>query len=273
MNCRKTKALYHYTNADALMGILKKDNIYMWATRYCKLNDSLEFTWGQKHILPKIKQPFDKEHRCYPYIISFCKHSDNLTMWRLYGNDGLGFQLVFDYNMVSNEAHRNCLKQNEIKIGDKMPTEKKPTPGYFMHCVYATEDNMRNKVDEIYKIFSECHESDANNDILDMCTFIKRIDYEVEGEIRYVRPNYDCLHCTKDLCETDDWVENKDNVKYRLRGKELVPYQEILFDKEALKEIVVGYRHNFEYAEKYLKHLFTENEYDSIKITPSKFTL
>jgi hypothetical protein len=273
--------VYHYTSdLQALTGIIQKDNICLWATRYDKLNDPLEFCWAEKHVIPLIphlsekwKISYDQEHRVYPYVISLCKSFDNLTLWRLYGNNGLGFQLGLDDGVIKENVIKDCITESDCEIGTKIPPNKKLTPDYFMDCFYANELNINKKLQECWDRFEQQHNSNTNNDIIDMSAFIKTEDYEVENEIRYIRPNYDSLSVTPETYKTAEWKENSSNLKYRTRGKDFVPYQDVAFPKEALKEIVIGYEYKFDDAKQYLEVLLKQNNYNlsEIKMKQSKF--
>ena len=270
--------VYHYTDVKALEGILKKDNLCLWATRYDKLNDPNEFVWAKEKIIPILnelllsdKQPLDNEYEFYPYVISLCKEPDCLTMWRLYANNGLGIQIELEKRLLVEETEKNCCLESEGKEGEKMPKGKKRCPDYFLPCRYANESNIHAELQAMKDDFQLNHDSDTNNDFYDMCAFIKTDDYEVEREFRYIRPNHDEGHFTPFNYETGGkWKENLDNVKYRSRENDFIPYQEVFFPKETLKEIVIGYAYKFDETKNYLEYLLKERGYDISKITIKK---
>ena len=58
LNLEDTSLLYHYTDLNALLGIVRPNNIIMWATHYQYLNDINEVTMGvaaMKKYLESIK--------------------------------------------------------------------------------------------------------------------------------------------------------------------------------------------------------------------------
>jgi hypothetical protein len=261
--------VYHYTNFQALKGIIRQDCIQLWATRYDKLNDPKEYTWAQEYVIQHLQDlanelsvVFDHEYQYYPYVISLCKKSDDLKMWRLYANNGTGVQLGFD---------EKILQQNAVE-GKKVENTGGSNPDYFMNCHYAKE-NDRNTITQALEEFRNKFGETVSggNDLYDACSFIKREGYEFEDEMRYIRPNYDCLHATPQTIDTCEWEEDVRNVKYRIRDNESVPYQDVQFPKEALKEISVGYKNNFEKRKCCLEMLLKKHGYENIQIKHSKF--
>ena len=112
---------------------------------------------------------------------------------------------------------------------------------------------------------------------MNMCSFIKDDDFDIENEVRYARIRGN--HKWKVFLEPDDMktiktkgYEDRMNVKYRMRGeKEIVPYIELHFPKETLKKIIVGYQFIFEDTKPLIKsHLENySKEYESVVIEPS----
>lgn len=112
--------VYHYTSAEALMGICRKE---FWVTERHFLNDKLEFQIGTSTVLEVLKEMFygkiwldqvidilyDKVSQTdmiedakltYPnwgdYVISFCLDSDSALMWSEYSNF-TGYCMEFDF--------------------------------------------------------------------------------------------------------------------------------------------------------------------------------
>lgn len=101
--------VYHYCSVDTLLKILSSKSI--WLTNLFFLNDSQEHFWLRNKALAfiagKITQcPGDSGYRHLESILRQClrheiyctcfsEHSDDLSQWRGYGDDGRGFCIGF----------------------------------------------------------------------------------------------------------------------------------------------------------------------------------
>jgi hypothetical protein len=104
--------LFHYTNADGLLGILSSRKF--WATHMKYLNDSSELSYGsalvadrianlakQYESVPQWKAFLDLAHMnrnafegfLEAYAICFCTEGDLLSQWRGYGSSGGGYSI------------------------------------------------------------------------------------------------------------------------------------------------------------------------------------
>ena len=221
-------AVFHYTSLTSLDTILKEDGVKLWATRYGFLNDKREFVWANQVIKPELEkiakqngETYDPEHQVHPYIVSFCDAEDDLTMWRLYGNDGKGVCLTFDINEM------------DIRFENFMA---------HMSVVYANENNIRESIELAHNIYQQDY---ANTRIADnyreVSAFVKHKDYEIEQEYRIVKFVCDGFSCKydstkKDFCKINDFTECSEDIKFRIRGNVLVPYMELTFPKVSLKK-------------------------------------
>lgn len=110
--------LYHYTTYEGLKGILESKKL--WLTDYRYLNDPTEILYGRDIIIKAIKSynstiPLSSSHQFYEkiiefypdfvkkneiYIFSFCEEKDYYPAWRFYGEEGNGFSIKFNSNLV-----------------------------------------------------------------------------------------------------------------------------------------------------------------------------
>ena len=112
--------LYHYTSQDGLLGIVQKREI--WATNLLFLNNSMELNYAiqmLQHAIEKMKQNLSEEEFRFIkefgeqlddinaplsqningiYVCSFSKNGDQLSQWRGYCTDDIGFSIGFDFN-------------------------------------------------------------------------------------------------------------------------------------------------------------------------------
>ena len=234
----------HYTNTQVLNSILREDGIHLWATHYEHLNDLNEQKWAQNTIKQFLmskhkitKDELTELYSKYPYIISFCRISDYMNMWRLYCNDGRGIMLEFDYDEIFEESEKH--KKQTVKENWDM----------LLDVTYSSQRDLNEKFSIAKKLYNLLYEDldEIDND-LGVCAFIKNEDYNIEEEIRYVRmKENDIFFSEQKKCT---YNENREEISYRMRDAELIPYTEIKFCPSAITKIIVGYNLPFDETRK-----------------------
>lgn len=250
--------LYHYTGLANLEKILTDKHVSLMATRYGFFSDKLEFVWALSHIKPYLPgiaeqagMTHDSEHKVHAYVASLSTLEDNLNMWRLYGHDGMGISLIFDREKLE-EYVRN-------KVTDQFIAA--------MPVFYANDDNLSKVITDTYKLFVDNYGSvnDICNDVCEAMAFVKSENYRSESEYRLARFAYDGFYANVDKNTnqpiTEDFDEYPNDIRFRTRGEELVPYMEIELPKELLTGIYVGYRCDFERTKKAIE-LCTAHNYN-----------
>ncbi len=244
------------------MSILQKDKIIFWATRYDRMNDPLEYFWAKEHIIPQMKDfanennlNHEPDFEMFPYVISFCKSHDNLCMWNIYCNDGLGYILEF--------------KPDIIKETAELALEKYKWNDILQDVTYSHDSNLQDSIKQTYDKYTQHQTSNDTSDLFEVCAFIKRVDYNHEIEVRYMRPN----HTTTEFVKGNICYDGEDyrNIKFRKGTAGLIPYMEISFPKEALQGITIGYRYDFLKEKESLELFLKQNDYSNIEIHESKF--
>lgn len=120
MEPKPPSVLYHYTDANGLLGILSHKQL--WLTHHSFLNDSNEIQYGKKllkEVVPDFSESiprdsfedwienFDmREERTkdQTYIACFSENGDQLSQWRAYADDGLGFAIGFHSSALEDLA-------------------------------------------------------------------------------------------------------------------------------------------------------------------------
>lgn len=118
MDKQVVEVVYHYCDANALLGIL--DNQKLWYTHAAYLNDTMEITKGVEicqellselqakrrnvPLLEKVKSYLANAEKWQYYICCFSKCKDKLSQWRAYANDGDGFAVGFKTHYLSQSA-------------------------------------------------------------------------------------------------------------------------------------------------------------------------
>lgn len=235
--------LYHYTNINALLGIIDNTGLCFHATFFKKFKGTdydIIQPVGYKvieEICKEENEGFSIENNEYqPCIISFCKNGDSDYMWKEYADVFCGGMLILDAEVLRKYSQDNW-----------------PNPGdCFKECKYIDNRNIKT---EIIQYLDENIESipdtrDRQNDLITMLGFLKVQSFKQEEEYRYVRP-YPILAKSHndpnsvDNCSIDDNPEPDKN-KY---------YEEVLFPKEALIGIKFGLNARWRDIAKVKKHL------------------
>jgi len=237
--------IYHYTNDVGLRGILESGKV--WLTDIFKLNDPSEVHHGLSHAIGILRRKVENgppqtkkfvggleaffrqggvEKAAHFFICSFSSCGDDLGQWRAYGDNGRGYALGFDANVLEN--------------GLRTPNAE---------AFYLTYDD--NKLDALLGQIVESYRSAVNLDLIlrsgvgahemaDLYTwltvyllraalFFKHAAYATEKEYRFL--------------ESYGADAQPPDVKLRARSYSLVEYRE--FDWRgvaagALKRIVAG---------------------------------
>ena len=279
-NSKLPPILYHYTDLNGLMGIIKDK--CLWATDIHYLNDFSEMSYAFDFISERIKSFMEaipsedrKKFGLSPllndairteyeffedlekviigikespedytsFICSFSKNDDRLSQWRGYCSGEGWYSIAFDRKKLSKLS-----KDNNFSICE---------------CLYKRDKNQKKLVDEI--ITEEIHKHFDKSSK-------KRDDYNIimEAMIKfyYIAPSL------KDpaFYEEEEWRFfkqstkplrfNIDNIKYRKGSTVLIPYTEFKLAEEIndlpIQSIKVGPMPNQELAkrslENYLNH-------------------
>lgn len=118
------KNVYHYTSAEGLCGILESNSI--WAADCRSLNDASEsqvgvtkardisrhrrFTTKDEHLIEfyrELSRVLRLEDPDPNFVFSLSEREDDLTQWRTYANDGLGFTIGFSTECLLENSQDN----------------------------------------------------------------------------------------------------------------------------------------------------------------------
>ena len=213
--CLYSQIVSHYTTLESAISILTgaaeetEANCFKFrATRFDCLNDPQECTYGSEMY----ERIFDNKNApiVTPYILSFCKDSDNPIMWRLYHSK---IQFVFNKNKIENEIKR--MNINGIQF-------------YCNDVLYAVMSDINTTEDFKKETGTEITEENA----IDIISCLKPKDFEIEKEWRvYVSENKDYKGMCKDIHDRVIGASSR----YGL----VKMYREIPIPTNALTEIVV----------------------------------
>lgn len=240
--------LYHYTCFDALIGILKKEYLCFWGSRYDSMNDPTEVMYAKDIVLPVLINSLkgtDREWEThdvedvYAYIVSFSKKQDDFNMWRLYNAE---VALVID---------REALSEAKISV-DKKDNKELPAQIISVKDVeYAKDEDVPQIAVKMFNDSIDIHESSVETFNCEIFPFIKNEAYKIEEEVRMVCLDYTgatASYKNGEILMVD--TEMPRNVRCRgSRNGSILLYKEFCVKKEALQKIVIR-THDESYFEK-----------------------
>lgn len=285
--------LYHYTDANGLLGILKKNQI--WLTNIQFLNDSNEFEEGEEYITQAIEEeikfieanpypppegsPFEEisqkaiidyllhiksnlqrghpqsDPRSFLFVFSLSKEKDLLSQWRGYCPNG-GYSIGFETLKL-----KEILQKYEAKISlNGCFYEDQSKKAHSISKVKSLTNNYVSKMtyltEEQVKDFTNELYYHPVNELLFMCGIFKHQSFYEEKEYRIIANGY-----------KDEWIN------YRVSENIIVPYIEVEMDTSIISEIVIGPTNNPRTKKSLETFLNQIGKLNKIEITESASTL
>ena len=133
--------LYHYTDFNAMRGIISNGEIWLWNLR--RMNDSQEMQYFIKQLKTAVKNQisedlhelteklFDENLKDFnslcSYASCFSEYSDDASQWARYGKNGQGVCIAFDKELLSKigiECHTPLCKVNYASNVEEMDIVK-----------------------------------------------------------------------------------------------------------------------------------------------------
>ncbi len=230
--------VYHYTSINALVNILRKDEIVLRATNILYFNDPHEVIEGITVINGVGKFAVQSEEFGKWYVTSFTSEKDNLNMWNSYAESGTGCALAFEqkdlkciYRIVLKCIYgKENIEQdfnNALKIVRTAKVELTPNPDH----PEITDDVVRTAL--------------SNSNILTTCLAAKNKAYLYERETRGA---ISCIDHSK--------------IQFRTRNGYLIPYIDVSLPKSALKGIVIGPTDNSQFKKDSIVNFLETRGYD-----------
>ena len=117
MACTDTevKTLYHYTDFNAMRGIIVNGEIWLWNLR--RMNDSQEMDFFIRELKAAVRKMLDKEQaeqvekifsdnlkdfsHLSSYAACFSEYSDDAAQWARYAKNGMGVCIAFNRELLS----------------------------------------------------------------------------------------------------------------------------------------------------------------------------
>lgn len=215
------KDLFHYTSADAFLGIMK--NRVIWASNIGLMNDEKEYRLTTELLRPHLDKIWKKiEHKALverltrlieksdggpTYVTSMSEKPDLLSQWRAYCRDG-GYSIGFDKKFIPEIVERCQLE--------------------IIKCNYSPHEHKKLIADFADKLFEQISERGAS--VTDRSQALQFYADHVYGQVNLLAN--EIKHPAFE--EEQEWrfvkmfvYANHLNLKYRAAKGMLVPYFEI----------------------------------------------
>lgn len=260
--------IYHYTNAQGLLGIIENNEI--WFSERCYLNDVKEedfvndITWNiikdqQEKKDNTIKQPDISKKQ---FVFSTSKEEDLIHQWSYYGNgDAYCIKLNRQkmINILYNETHK---EYEQLYYGSVFYL--KETKGKDETLPSKDKTNVFTNTEVIKKSIKECLEANTNTDEYQkvyeyFCSMIKQYGHNCEDEYRFV-------------IQLPDDDERK--IFFRVKKGLFVPYIKLKFENQLpIEGIRIGPGNNEKKAKESVKWILELNGYQNIQPTYSELKI
>jgi Protein of unknown function (DUF2971) len=246
--------LYHYTSVAGFKGVI--DSGKFWFTDMLHLNDPSEYEYARNKIMRGLKSvggsinesSLTDKNAVVEFLAgvekyfaktdvfsgndfftaSFSDESDDLGQWRAYGDDGQGVVLGLKRDLFYDSS---VMPQGWGSFGASVTYGPDPLidlqTKVIVPAVQVVEWASSIDIDRQYDLFLSNLYRDVIGALLRNCVYAKHPAYRNENEWRFLVPG--------------NSEAAKDQVKFRSRGPQLIPYVELPFNlKESLVSVVVG---------------------------------
>lgn len=248
-----TDIVYHYTDMNALVNILRKEHIILRATNCLYLNDTHEIIEGVTAIERVLKIKIGKDTFKNHYITSFSQNQDSLSMWGMYAANGQGCAIGLRNDLLS-KSYSISIKciYGESEIDKNLTSFLKLTQ---TGCITQMDNNIAMKKQNTVIAENRFRLMANNILLLSTCLGSKNAAYKEEKETRYI------VEC-----------DNNNVVKFRIKNGVIIPFVEIIISKEALDCIIIGPTNNYQFTKDSIQNFLLLNGFDlnHVEIISSK---
>ncbi len=277
-------SLFHYTDAQGLLGILDHEAPVIRASSATYLNDSNELRFGadsiRKTINSRINQSrtFDakqikwllaiadqtdlelratKVSESEPFVACFTKAHDALSQWQGYGGfGGGGYCLEFDSDILNSVQTSFPSTGRDLPHPPSMTTRLVPV---MYGGVGVNADPIGDIVDELLNLFDRNYEIDE----VDLFELVQRKILPVLP--LYKDPAFELEHEWRMVIES-----SHSEVKHRAGSKSIIPYAELQLPRNALRGVRIGPGANIEMRWSAVFSLLIRRGYNDVPVSSSK---
>lgn len=240
----ENRIVYHYTDIDALMAIVRPGYIQLRATNCMFLNDSNEIKEGIDIMKEKGDTSVTTDTFKDYYLTSFSFVKDDLKMWGMYAANGSGVAIGFKLKLLQSAygGFAEC-EYDKAKICNNFDEHLSHKKLVLEAQKIAVEQNIKSVLTEKPELLPIIH----NFPYIATCISSKNPAYSYEQEAR-------CFLCNRGQ-----------NVKFRNRKGVITPYVDIIVPREALCEIVIGPANNQDLSHRSIARFLEINGYNLSK--------
>lgn len=231
--------LYHYTDAAGLFGMLNTGEL--WLTDYRFLNDKSEYTHAfdiLKSIKTELISSKDIEKAMTEVVakagtvdlvssdavvFSLSEEKDDLSQWRGYAHDGLGFTIGFDGPAIHSLAQHDDAEFAFTKVSYDTKKEGEVYKRTFLEIHAILKQSIKNAPQDKSALIEQAIES-FNLVFVNRALTSKHQSFKSENEWRLI-----------------SYLMGDNEADVRVSGRNLIPYYKMkLGDTLPIKEIGIG---------------------------------
>ena len=262
--------IYHYTEADVIINILKEKKI--WASSVYFLNDRQEANYSTdlfSKIIDKKYSIKSKEKKYYietfldryieiqekSFVVSFSLDPDSIALWNNYGkNEGyaLGFKIIDCIRMFSQKSNN---LEHSTYFGKTIYDKKKQCK--IIESLLDSID-ISNKL-ALYNIDNSKKIKDIN---LNLINKLKAILMTNKGKAHQAENEYRVV-----IIPDKKWLKK---IEFRNRYGIITPYIEIEFNSVPISELIIGPKISEKISEKGCDAMLKSYGYTHVDIVKSK---
>ncbi|MEO8393001.1 MAG: DUF2971 domain-containing protein [Chloroflexota bacterium] len=267
-NTPDPQTVYHYTNNTGLRGII--ENNTLWATHLSFVNDSREIDYGLSLFKKKIEE-LEKQLQADEkslailknlitlpisattvdtYACSFSRNGDQLSQWRGYTPNTIGYSIGFNDLLLSTGSEFTWSMLPVLYSADKHEKFASTVINSYLDVYWANQEKFSSPENETLFVQNLLSQAEFWSVVL------KHEGFSEEQEVRLA---FKAFEGTK--------------IKFRERNGVIVPYVEFkMFDPSPrlpLKEVIIGPTDHYERAKAGLRLLLDKNGFDSVTIRQS----
>jgi hypothetical protein len=267
--------VYHYTNSDGLLGILKTNRF--WATDAAFLNDPTEGSHAldlARDFLSKRIASSAVEQKLIEgtieglrksttdlFVVSFCRDGDLLSQWLGYGSFGAGYALGFDLARLAPPGQ----------------------VGWLIEVIYD-DDHLQSVVSDVFNIYVESLHKENGlhlDDLIEWCP--QALRFMAQG---YKHPSYRAEKEIRLLFRRSSHADGREKhrmsyevpISYRARGPDVLPFLDVPLDfadrldpdaRLPLREIIAGPGVPYERNARALSGLLASVGQEGVKVAQS----
>ncbi|MCR4580141.1 MAG: DUF2971 domain-containing protein [Treponema sp.] len=235
-DCKEKERLYHYTDFNAMRGIITNGEIWLWNLR--RMNDSQEMQYFIKELKVAVKKLLSDQESNYmeklfkenlkdfdslsSYAACFSEYADDAAQWSRYAKNGMGVCIAFNRELLSEigeAGHAPLCKVNYSRSCDDLGIVKE------LAGLIKSENPSEEKIHEVF------------NKLITSSPLFKHPSFISEKEYRLVSLPY---NVNEYLGEPHFFVEETNIKKYYILNLRKV-CQSLKHDySELFEEVCIG---------------------------------